>query len=54
MRILRGPGGDVLCCRDNALNLLERLGRDGFEQWLAQEKVALAEFDAWLQGLPSV
>jgi hypothetical protein len=54
MRVLRGPGGAVLCCRDNVLNLLERLGRDGFEKWLAQEKVALAEFDAWLQSLPSV
>jgi hypothetical protein len=54
MRVLRGPGGAVLCCRDNALNLLERLGRDGFEQWLVQEKVTLAEFESWLQTLPSV
>ena len=53
MRIIRNSAG-VLCCRDNALNLLQHLGREGFERWLSQEAVALAEFEAWLQGLPSV
>jgi hypothetical protein len=54
MRIIRGPAGDVVLCSDNVLNLLEHLGREGLERWLAQEGIPLAEFGEWLRGLPSV
>lgn len=54
MRVLRDRAGNVIACRDNALNLLDRLGADGLHAWLTAASVDLAAFQSWLASLPQI
>jgi hypothetical protein len=53
MRVIRDRGGHLVLCRDNVFNLLRHLGEWGFKQRLADENVDFADFEAWLDKLPS-
>lgn len=54
LRLLRARDKSVLCCKDNATNMIKRLGTARFAEWLVKEGITEEEFGAWFQGLPDV
>jgi hypothetical protein len=46
--------GQVVLCKDNVLICIDRLGRERFAKWLADNQVELAEFQSWLERQPSI
>lgn len=46
--------GQVVLCKDNMLICIDRLGRERFAKWLADNGVELSEFQGWLERHPSI
>jgi hypothetical protein len=46
--------GHVVLCKDNVLICIDRLGREWFARWLADNNAELGEFQGWLDRQPSI
>ena len=44
---------EILCCKDNVINCVKRLGAGRFAKFLADNELTEEQFDEWFSKLPS-